>query len=228
MAGEILDRLQQLQTRMDLLISVSSDEAARRMEAATGHWTRGKVDIRTVPNRGRDIGPFLTEFRETICQNYEIVGHLHAKKSSHLEDRMYIRNWADFLYENLLGPDGGMADAIIRRMASDPAIGIVFADDPNCFGWDGNWDEALVLANRLNLAHLLPKYGINFPVGTMFWARPAALKPLFELGLNWENYPQEPLPVDGTMLHALERMLPIVAESAGFRSAVTHVAGTNR
>ena len=51
---------------------------------------------------------------------------------------------------------------------------------------------------------------IDFPVGTMFWARPEALAPLLRLGLNLDDYPDEPLPVDGTILHALERLLPLV------------------
>ena len=38
----------------------------------------------------------------------------------------------------------------------------------------------------------------SFPVNRMFWARPAALAPLFDLGLDWSDYPAEPLPYDGS------------------------------
>jgi lipopolysaccharide biosynthesis protein len=75
---------------------------------------------------------------------------------------------------------------------------------------------------------LLPKTTFNFPLGTMFWARTAALKPLLELGLLWDDYPAEPVPGDGSLLHALERLLPFVVEKAGFRSLVTHVPGITR
>jgi lipopolysaccharide biosynthesis protein len=51
------------------------------------------------------------------------------------------------------------------------------------------------------------------------------LKPLFNLKLGWSDYPEEPLPNDGTILHALERLLPFVAQHAGYRLAVTHVPG---
>ena len=34
---------------------------------------------------------------------------------------------------------------------------------------------------------------------------PAALAPLMGLNLGWEDYPDEPLPYDGSVLHALER-----------------------
>jgi lipopolysaccharide biosynthesis protein len=70
---------------------------------------------------------------------------------------------------------------------------------------------------------LLPFF--NFPLGTMFWARPAALEPLFELGLDWNDYPAEPVPIDGTIMHALERLLPFVVQHRGYRYATTHVPG---
>jgi lipopolysaccharide biosynthesis protein len=61
---------------------------------------------------------------------------------------------------------------------------------------------------------------INFPVGTMFWARTKALKPLFDLNLSWSDYPDEPLPYDGSMLHAIERILPIIIGKNSFKATL--------
>lgn len=68
----------------------------------------------------------------------------------------------------------------------------------------------------------------EFPVGTMFWCRPMASRPLFELGLSWDDYPPEPLPIDGTILHAIERLLPFIAQHEGYRIASSHVTGVVR
>ena len=97
-----------------------------------------------------------------------------------------------------------MADKIISHMASDRSLGLVFPDDPSVIGWAGNGAPAASLADSLGLGEL-PKVHCNFPVGTMFWARTEALRPLVELDLGWDDYPSEPLPYDGTMLHALNR-----------------------
>jgi lipopolysaccharide biosynthesis protein len=105
---------------------------------------------------------------------------------------------------------------------------LVFPDDPHILGWGKNLPYAVSLAQRLGVSEPLPRNTFNFPVGSMFWARTAALRPLFELGLSWDDYPEEPVPYDGSLLHAIERILPFVAESAGFRSAVTHVSGVTR
>ena len=55
-----------------------------------------------------------------------------------------------------------------------------------------------------------------------------ALAPLLELGLDWDDYPEEPVPIDCTILHALERLIPFVAAKAGYRFATTHIKGVNR
>ena len=46
--------------------------------------------------------------------------------------------------------------------------------------------------------------------------------------LGWDDYPKEPVPYDGTVLHALERLLPFVASQVGYRFAATHVPGMTR
>ena len=58
--------------------------------------------------------------------------------------------------------------------------------------------------------------------------RPPALAPLFDLGLQWSDYPPEPVPIDGTMLHAIERLLPVICTNQGFSFETTHVPGVGR
>lgn len=228
MAADIATRLSNLKTKMDLLVSVTSGDAAIEVEATLQGCYVGNIDIRVVPNRGRDIGPFLTEFRDAILGRYELVGHIHTKKSKDFNTPLAARNWSDFLFENLLGGEAPMGDLVLGRMAADPTIGLVFPDDPHAVGWDENRECAALLAKRMGIASPLPGQWLNFPVGTMFWARTAALKPLWNLAFTWQDYPVEPLPYDGTTLHAIERLLPLVAESAGYRNAVTHVPGITR
>jgi lipopolysaccharide biosynthesis protein len=111
-------------------------------------------------------------------------------------------------------------------MFADPSIGMVFPDDPNAVRWDKNRPHAEKLASRLGLDQL-PEHFL-FPVGSMFWGRVEALRPLFELDLQWADYPTEPLPYDGSVLHAIERLFGICAGSAPFHLAATHVPGFSR
>ena len=54
----------------------------------------------------------------------------------------------------------------------------------------------------------------------MFWAKTDALKKLFEHGWKYEDFPEEPLPIDGTISHAIERVLGYVAQDAGYKTGV--------
>jgi lipopolysaccharide biosynthesis protein len=54
------------------------------------------------------------------------------------------------------------------------------------------------------------------------------LAPLINLNLNWDDYPEEPLPYDGSILHALERLLPLTLSLTGLRIAATNVTGVTR
>ena len=86
---------------------------------------------------------------------------------------------------------------------------------------------AETLAARVGIDIPLPPF-FEFPVGNMFWARPSALVPLLDLHLGWDDFPAEPVGEDGTIMHALERLLPFCAAKVGLTFATTHIPGITR
>jgi hypothetical protein len=224
--AEFIQRASLSTLRPDLYISVGSDKAAGEAKAVLDNFKGWKHEIRVVPNRGRDLAPFLTEFADEL-RNYEFIGHVHAKETVHVLDRDIVGLWKTFLLENVLGGRYPMIDFIVSAMAAEESLGIIFPDDPHAIDWTENRPFAEELAKRMEFTAPLPQ-NIIFPVGTMFWARSVALEPLFSMNLGWEDYPHEPIPCDGTMLHAIERMIPLVAEKSGYHTAVTHIPGIYR
>jgi glycosyltransferase involved in cell wall biosynthesis len=224
---EILSRLSRNRARPDLFVSIANKDAHPLVVGELENYKGKVVDIQLVPNRGRDIGPFLTAFGQRIMADYDFVGHIHTKKSADVKDAAMGSSWYRFLLENLLGGEAGsMVDSILEKMNADASIGMVFPDDPYVVGWSGNRIIAESLAARMGLRELPDNF--NFPVGTMFWARASALAPLMNLKLDWEDYPEEPLPYDGTALHAVERLFSLVGSVNHLRSAVTNVKGLTR
>ena len=224
----IAERLKLNASAPDLFISATSERtAAQTREALSGY--RGRiVDVEVTPNLGRDIGPLLTQFGAALSASYDIIGHLHTKKSALLENPSFEEAWNTFLLENMVGGKGGgsMLDLILASMASDPAIGIVFPDDPHVLSWTGNRSHAEALAARIKCGELPEQF--NFPIGTMFWTRSAVLKRFVELELTWGDYESEPLPVDGMMVHAIERLFGVVPGVMGMTCAVTNVRELTR
>ncbi len=119
-----------------------------------------------------------------------------------------------------------MIDLALDHMARDETVGIVYPDDPHIYSWTKNLLVAEALAKRIG--HSALPCLINFPVGTMFWMRSHALQSFVNLSLNWSDYPHEPLPIDGTMLHALERLFGTIPILEGWTCAVTNIREVTR
>jgi len=224
---EILGRLAFNITRPDLFISISNPNIEDVVEKIISTYDGRVVRAVLTPNCGRDIGPFVTEFGKEIIESYEIIGHVHTKISPHAANEVG-KNWSNFLLENLLGNEfNPMVDKILHSMSNNESVGLVYPDDPLPIGWDKNYKYAFELACKLNIQKPLDKH-INFPVGTMFWARTKKLTSLIELGLNWSDYPAEPLPIDGTMLHSIERLIPYLPTQVEMKSIVTNIRNVTR
>ena len=224
----IVERLKLNASIPDLFISVPSEDAATKTREALSGYRNGIADLQVTPNLGRDIGPLLTQFGPALIASYDVIGHLHTKKSPHVESRPLTEAWVTFLLENMVGGKlgGTMVDSILSSMASDPTIGIVFPDDPNVLSWASNRKRAEILATRMKCGELPEQF--NFPAGSMFWMRAAVLKRFVELELAWGDYEPEPLPVDGTMIHAVERLFGVVPGAMGMSCAATNVLGLTR
>jgi len=212
---------------MDIVATTTSGTNVGLVEYLLSKYEYGKVQTRLVRNLGRDVGPFLTEIPDiAISGNYEIVGHVHTKKSlawSAADGSI----WKDYLFDTLLGNQTSALADILNLFAATPDLGLVFPEDGNNIGWSSNLDCARMLAERFEGGLNLPSRPV-FPVGDMFWARRRALEPLWNLGLDHVDFPPEPVGYDGTLLHAIERLTPAVCEKAGYRWATVYVDGVRR
>ena len=222
---ELLPCLMHNRSRCDLFVTTVSDSDAADIRGLLESRCDWRVSISIVPNRGRDIGPFFSQYH-WLAGKYDLVGHIHTKKTPQ-HPPIVGQAWRRFLWQNLLGPDHHMLDIIARHFQDDSKLGLVFPDDPNLEGWGSDRTIAAALARKMGLDPDLPD-AFDFPEGTMFWCRPKALRPLFLLNLSWSDYPDEPVPVDGTILHAIERLLPLIVQHEGYRIALTHIPGMTR
>ena len=216
--GEFLRAVSANAQPCELILTTNTSAKRDEIEGALGQAGM-KAEVRIVPNRGRDVGPFLNLLAELV-DRCDLLGHVHGKRSTHV-DREFSERWRIFLWQHLIGDEMPMIDIIKQAFIEDPRLGLVFPEDPFLLGWEQNLVLAQELAARLGLKAPLST-SINFPMGTMFWARPRALGSLIKLRVAEEEYPHEPVPVDGTILHALERLLPIIAEDAGYHYATTY------
>jgi lipopolysaccharide biosynthesis protein/FMN phosphatase YigB (HAD superfamily) len=198
-----------------LFISTDSEEKKKLIEQVFCYWQNGSVDVRVFPNLGRDIAPKFVGFRE-VHDAYEYVLHLHTKRSPHLAG---LSNWRSFLLDCLLGSPEIVA-SIFEMFKHGPDLGIVaprnFAPIINFMTWGVNFEKCAALAERMGIK-LEPDSPLDFAAGSMFWARSQALKPLLDLGLTFDDFPNEEGQRDGEIGHAIERLTFYSCERAGYR-----------
>ncbi len=203
-----------------LLVSVVSQEDRQRILAQRGALG-SQVDlvVKVLPNRGRDIAPLLVGFREELAE-LEIIGHIHTKKSSYTGSRQFGEDWRRHLLASMLG-DPTSFPSVLAQFVADPTVGIIYPETfPGLPYWAHTW-----LSNRTHAEALLGSLGyrdvdfgqyIEYPAGSMFWARVQALRPLLDLGLSLADFPPEQGQTDNTLHHAIERCLVFSAQAAGF------------
>ncbi len=203
--------------KVDLFITLSDLKHQQKIDEKLATLNQvGKVTVRKVPNRGRNFGPMLVEFAKEL-QEYDLFCHLHSKKS--LYSGREQTQWADYLGEYLLH-DHAVVSKAISYMAENAECGIYY---PTFFpimpDWVNHWLKNKPNRNKFFTEWQLEDDGFEFlayPVGGMFWAKPQALKQLLDKSYQYEDFPEEPLPNDGSELHALERCLGLLAEKNGF------------
>ena len=213
-APEIQRYLRHIPFGFDVYISTNTEAKKAVIESIFRDWDRGKVEVRIAPNRGRDIAPKLIAFRD-VYPNYDYVLHLHSKASKHAG---VLACWRGYAYETLLGSPAIVAsifDAFRRR----PDLGIIagqhFEVMRHWINWGDDFRLALPLAERMGFPLAQDKV-LDFPSGSMFWARTAALKPLLDLNLAFEDFDAESGQIDATTAHAIERLYFYVCEHAGY------------
>ncbi|WP_321783632.1 rhamnan synthesis F family protein [Paraburkholderia sp. J94] len=227
LVGELLDAVAVNHHACRLIFTTDTEDKAAEINLLTER-SGLPADVQVVGNRGRDIGPFLLVLAE-IGDQYDIIGHVHGKRSLTTENVAsdFGERWREFLWQHLIGDSAPMMDRIMREFARDPRLGLVFPEDPHLIGWEENLELGKQLAGKMGLKSPLP-LTLDFPVGTMFWARPEALRPFLTLGLSADDYPEEPLPTDGTILHAMERLITCAALESGFDFATTFLPDYTR
>ncbi len=174
-------------------------------------------NILLVPNRGRDILPFMDLFAPGgAAGKDEVWCHLHQKRS--IGSTRPGDVWRRFLLRILLGDDKEISDAITR--IGDPSVGLVAPFEPHHVGW--NASRALLPRFADRLPGPLPANPLVFPVGNMFWVRRPvveAMNALFGPDYPWPN---EPIANDGTEFHLIERLWPAMAAQCGLEAVFLH------
>ncbi len=220
LADEFATYLRRMPCAFDLYVSTPDEKARAAVLAVFSNIPNAAhLDVRIVPNIGRDIAPLFVEFGSTLAE-YDIVCHIQTKRS--LYNGGATDGWREYIIDALF-PSPERIAFLLRALARD-RYGIVY---PQSFynlpylahTWLANAEIARAWATRFGI-DAIPDGYFDFPAGSMFWARSDAIRPLLEAGMRWSDFPPEQGQTDGTLAHCIERMLGVVPTSRKFQHGV--------
>ncbi len=227
---DLLPRLTSLSLFQDLVITTDTQEKAHRIEAlhlrSLGRSSRLQVEV--LPNVGRDVWPFWRVLEKHGAE-YDYFLKLHLKRSTHWEELGYWNAlaegkdagsaWNEDCFDCLIPANDAECRSLLHWMKAH-GLGAFFPRPHRIvasFGWVREQNmvfAAQILAElRLQPLHLLRP--LFFPAGNMFWGAMASFLPFAPYFLEAGRYPAEPLALDGTFLHAVERCYGYLLTSAG-------------
>jgi rhamnosyltransferase len=175
-------------------------------------------EITITKNLGRDIIPWLS-IKDRLNQ-YDIAGHFHTKKTLQREEWKGITWIEDILYSLLhdIRP-------IINEFRKNDNLGIIIPEVPYILRnlvLPGSTDNQNKISNNLwkrlkchKQIDFRTSKNIIFPMGNMFWYRPAALKPFFDLQLSSDEIPPG-IFQNEDILHSIERIIVYIAWNEGY------------
>jgi lipopolysaccharide biosynthesis protein len=170
-----------------------------------------EAHVHAMANRGRDILPFLRLVNAGAFDGYDAICKLHTKKSPHRNDG---HSWRRHLIDGVL-PGPGTA-ARLSQFLSDPEAAIWVADGQSydlSAWWGSNRDKTAAMLRRVELDP--PQGQVRFPAGSIYWLKPLMVGMIRGLRLGEDLFEPEQGQIDGTLAHAFERAIGVLAQAAG-------------
>lgn len=222
---EFVEAFGHIPVSFDLYISIPdsiSDAKERAEEIITSCKTipnLNHVDVKEVPNRGRDIAPVYVHFGKEL-KTYKYVMHFHSKKSLYQGSEQF--GWRQYSTSALIG-DTAQALRMISLLEKNEKIGIIYPERyadmaPEAYGWLANKKRGKEFMESIGVPY---KSGIFlYPAGSFFIVRNAAISQIWNRGLTLDDFDEEAGQTDGTLAHVLERVLGQVVTFNGFHHAI--------
>lgn len=175
-------------------------------------------------NRGRDVAAYLVTAAD-VYATHDYICCMHDKKTAQVGNIRAGKDFAYHNYENNLSSPAFVQN-VLKTFEENPRLGMMVPPTIHF----ANWHFALGSEMSGNESIMRQVYGdleltIPFddsPVaafGTMFWVRGKAFERMFRKKWAYSDFPEEPLPIDNTILHALERMYQMAVQENGYYTA---------
>lgn len=214
----LLEALSRIPFTFELFITTDDIEKVRQIDFYPKLTNCNNKHFIETENRGRNVAPLFVTLGRRLS-DFDLCLHVHTKKSPEKGGDAGER-WLTSILDALLHNEAYI-NSVIDLFEREPQCGII-APEPygpilRMMEWGGNIDIAKKILAILGIPErLIDSLPMQFPAGMMFWFRPQALSQLLESDLAYSDFPEEPIGEDGTLAHAIERLIYYVAYYNGY------------
>lgn len=208
----------------DIYVIVVNDQSLQNAKKIFAKLPN-KVEVRIKENRGQLASAVLISGKD-IFDKYDLVCVTQAKKTLQLGDQFSSENFCNHCWEGVLKSSAYVLN-LIQSYNDNPRMGYTCNFVPN-------WDHFTGLigcettVNRQNMKKLYQDFKLHIPFddepiasyGECYWVRSKGYKNLLSYKWKHDDFPEaKNSPKDGSILNALERMLPLFVQDEGFYPA---------
>lgn len=217
----IVSLLKGVPSDVDVFVSSPNQEMLDEFQKAMKTHSRSHhLVLAKSENRGRNFGPMLVEFGKEL-RSYDVIGHIHTKKSLYTGKPRY--DWWLHAVSGVLTGTHHVQTARMLLAQSEGDFGLVCsAKLPELPFWayhDLKNGPMLQKLSGLLGRETEHDYGYSdYPVGGMFWASRKVMEPLLARNWAYTDFPEEEGQTDGTMQHAIERVIGHLAADNGLKT----------
>lgn len=212
--------IQSMPNGSDIYVISSKQELLDKYKENFKNNSIYNVFYRLVNCQGRDVAGYLIGAKDVFF-DHDYICCVHDKKSLNAKNALIGQEFSHYCFENNLASKA-FVENVIDTFETHPYLGLLVPPPINY----GQYYFTLGPehgVNLKNLHELYEKLGLTIPFdespvapyGSMFWVRGGALKSLFNHQWKYSDFPKEPAPADGTIMHAIERVYPLCVQQAG-------------
>ncbi len=207
---------------------VISEELKISLEQGLSEWGCKNYEIRMMGrNRGRDMNSLFVICKD-VWENYAYLCFTHDKRTSGKTASDIVgKEFMDILWENTLKSKGYIKN-VLALLKQRKRLGYLTVPPPYhaaycevmVRAWGDSFGITKELAKKMHIRVDISKEFLPFALGNAFWCKTDALRDITSFHLQTDDFCEEPMPVDGTVSHALERIMIYAAQNAGYYSGI--------
>lgn len=207
---------------------VINEELRNFLDLELSRWNCENYEIRLMPlNRGRDMNSLFVICRD-VWKDYIYLCFTHDKRTSGKTASDIVgKEFMNILWDNTLKSSGYIKN-VLKLLKKRKRLGYLTVPPPYhaayceviVRAWGDSFGITKELAKKMHIKVDISKEFLPFALGNAFWCKTEALCDITNYHLETDDFCEEPMPVDGTISHALERIMIYAAQNAGYYSGI--------